>query len=639
VKIDNGTGGSRETSTGKPERVGERGREPINFFAELKRRNVYKVAVAYAVVGWLLVQITTQVFPIFEIPNWALRLIVLAIIIGFPISLVIAWAFELTPEGIKHTEDVDLSDKRVSKNRTWIYVTVLGAALSVALFFVGRLSAPSSGASPTGPSEKSIAVLPFVNMSADKENEFFADGLSEEILNSLARIDGMRVVGRTSSFQFKGKAEDLRAIGQKLGAANVLEGSVRREGQRARVTAQLVRTSDGIHLWSQTYDRTLTDTLAVQLNIAEQVAGVLDVVLDDKQREEMRAAGVKNVDAFIDYQKGLKLYADAHNPARSHSVIDGLRAANKEFDKAIALEPGFSQAYFAAADLYDHIILADNRPEAEHLDAQRQALHYLELSVANSHDEQQRLLTLADRQLVDDDWHGLVARIDAALRAPGCSAPDWLPVFASIFGYGDLIEDLGARVSVCDPLNAINFNSRVRAALASGKPERALAILTAAERAIGGAPTPNAYRVQALVILGHVPEAKVELSKLEPTGENYYRARLMFGLATGESAASIHAALQGVDRSKSLYKMWKMNDVVEAALMGDRPTANRLAAEIDTQPGSGLVLAVVAADSLLGAPFDLEATPRFKARLAESGLPWPPIQALKLPPHTAVSNP
>ena len=614
--------------------------KPENFFAELKRRNVYKVAVAYAVVGWLLVQVATQVFPFLEIPNWVVRLVIALVAIGFPIALVIAWAFELTPEGLKRTEDVDLATSaRQPRKHVWILVVIIGAVVSIGLFFIGRLSAPTSGASPTGPPEKSIAVLPFVNMSADKENEFFADGLSEEILNSLARIDGMRVVGRTSSFQFKGKSEDLRAIGQKLGAANVLEGSVRREGERARITAQLVRTSDGIHLWSQTYDRTLTDTLAVQLNIAEQVAGVLDVVLDDKQRDEMRAAGVKNVDAFIAYEKGLKLYADAHNPAKSHSVIDGLRAANKEFDNAIALEPGFSQAYFAAADLYDHILLADDRPQAERLDAQRQALHYLELAAANSHDEQQRLLTLADRQLVDEDWHGLAPRIDAALRAPGCSAPDWSPVFASIFGYGDLIEDLGARVSICDPLNAVNFNTRVRAALAGGKPERALAILTAGEKANSGTPPQNAYRVQALVMLGRLDDAKIELSKLEPTSENYYRARLMFGLATGESAASIHAALQGVDRSKSLYKLWKMNDVVEAALMGDRVTANRLAAEIDTQPGSGLVLAVIAADSLCGAPFDLEATPHFKARLAESGLPWPPIQALKFPSRKAASNP
>src|SRR2546421_2570207 len=138
MKIDNGTGGSRETSTGKPERVDERGRESINFFSELKRRNVYKVAVAYAVVGWLSVQVTTQVFPIFEIPNWALRLIVLAIIIGFPIALVLAWAFELTPEGLKRTEDVDLAAQAGKKSHTWIYVVIVGVLLSVAVFFRGR---------------------------------------------------------------------------------------------------------------------------------------------------------------------------------------------------------------------------------------------------------------------------------------------------------------------------------------------------------------------------------------------------------------------------------------------------------------------------------------------------------------------
>src|SRR5437588_9353416 len=163
------------------------------FFAELKRRNVYKVAVAYAVVGWLLVQVTTQVFPIFEIPNWALRLIVLAIIIGFPIALVIAWAFELTPEGIKHTQDVDLSDKRVSKKRTWIYVTLIGAALSVVLFFVGRLSAPNSGVSPTGPAEKSIAVLPFENAIHDADTEYLSDGIAEALINSLTELQQLKV--------------------------------------------------------------------------------------------------------------------------------------------------------------------------------------------------------------------------------------------------------------------------------------------------------------------------------------------------------------------------------------------------------------------------------------------------------------
>ena len=605
----------------------------MSLFAELKRRNVVRMAGLYLVGAWLLVQVAGTVLPVFDAPDWVMKSLVGLLAIGFVPAVIFSWVFELTPQGLKRDEDVRPEESIAPQtarrmNRMIIAVLVLALGYFAVDKFVlapRREVARSKQLPDNGPSAvasaKSIAVLPFVNMTSDKENEFFADGLSEEILNSLARIDGMRVVGRTSSFQFKGKNEDLRTIGEKLGAATVLEGSVRREGERARITAQLIRTSDGIHLWSETYDRTLTDTLAVQLDIAEQVAGVLNVVLDDQQRARMRAAGVKNVDAFIAYQKGLKLYADAHDPTHSRNVMEGLRLANKEFDKAIALEPGFSQAYFAAADLYDHILLADDQTQAERLDAQRQALHYYGLAATNSHDEQQRLLTLADRQLVSDDWHGLAARIEAALRAPGCAAPDWLPVFASIFGYGDLIENLGARVSVCDPLNSINFNSRVRAALMARQPERALTILTAAEKAKGGAPIPSSYRVQALVMLGKIDEAKAELAKLDPTNENYYRAALLVGLAAGESAASLQARLASVDRSQSIYKMWGMTDLVAAALTGNRTEANRLAAQIDAQPGGGLVLAVVTADYLCGAPFDLEATPNFKARLAESGMP------------------
>src|SRR5205823_7915552 len=166
VKIDNGTGGNRETSTGKPERVGERGREPINFFAELKRRNVYKVAVAYAIVGWLLVQVATQVFPFFEIPNWTVRLIVLLIVIGFPIALTIAWAFELTPEGLKRTEDVDLATSaRRPRHRAWIFVVIVAGAMSLGLFFLGRMTAPSKQSGANEVSSKSIAVLSFADLS------------------------------------------------------------------------------------------------------------------------------------------------------------------------------------------------------------------------------------------------------------------------------------------------------------------------------------------------------------------------------------------------------------------------------------------------------------------------------------------
>src|SRR5436309_4161418 len=209
-----------------------------NFFAELKRRNVYKVAVAYAIVGWVLVQVATQVFPFFEIPNWAVRLVVLAIVIGFPIALVIAWAFELTPEGLKRTEDVDLAaSARQPRKHAWIVVVIIAGAMSLGLFFLGRMSAPSKQSGANEVSSKSIAVLPFVNMSSDRENEYFVDGLTEEILSRVAQINELKVPGRTSCFAFKDKNADLRQVGASLGVAHVLEGSVRKSGERLRITA------------------------------------------------------------------------------------------------------------------------------------------------------------------------------------------------------------------------------------------------------------------------------------------------------------------------------------------------------------------------------------------------------------------
>src|SRR5437667_9829273 len=253
---------------------------PRHFISELGRRNVYKVAVAYAVVGWLLVQVTTQVFPIFEIPNWALRLIVLAIIIGFPIALVIAWAFELTPEGLKRTEDVDLAAPAPRpRHRAWVVVVIIAGAMSLGLFFLGRMTAPSKQSGANEVSSKSIAVLPFVNMSSDRENEYFVDGLTEEILNRLAQISALRVPGRTSSFAFKGKNADLRQIGTELGVAHVLEGRVRKSGEHLRITAQLVRTADGFHLWSQNFDRKLNDVYAIHDEIARAIADALSAPL------------------------------------------------------------------------------------------------------------------------------------------------------------------------------------------------------------------------------------------------------------------------------------------------------------------------------------------------------------------------
>src|SRR5262249_43103255 len=207
---------------------------PKVFFGELKRRNVYKVAAAYAVVGWLLIQVATQVFPFLEIPNSMIRLVILLTALGFPITLIIAWAFELTPEGIKRTEAADAA-RQHSRGGMWIAVIVVAATLSLGLFFLGRYTAgratPRQNEAATS-AEKSIAVLPLVNTSGDPGNEYFSDGLSEELIAVLAKIPELKVIGRSSSFFFKGKSSDSAAIGQKLGVANLIEGSVRKQGDR-----------------------------------------------------------------------------------------------------------------------------------------------------------------------------------------------------------------------------------------------------------------------------------------------------------------------------------------------------------------------------------------------------------------------
>jgi TolB-like protein len=236
---------------------------PKVFFGELNRRNMYKVAVGYAVAGWLLIQVATPVLPFLEIPNWAIRLVILTTALGFPLALIIAGAFELTPEGIKRTEAADTARQR-SRGGIWMAVVVVAATLSLGLFFLGRYTAgratPQVTAAPTAVNpQKSIAVLPLVNTSGDPSNEYFSDGLSEELIAVLAKIPELKVIGRSSSFFFKGKSADSAAIGQKLGVANLIEGSVRKQGDPVRIVAELISAADGRSLWSETYDRELKD--------------------------------------------------------------------------------------------------------------------------------------------------------------------------------------------------------------------------------------------------------------------------------------------------------------------------------------------------------------------------------------------
>ncbi len=316
-----------------------------NFFAELKRRNVYKVAIAYIVGGWALSQGVAQVFPVFDVPNWAIRAIVLLIILGLPVALVLAWMFELTPQGIKRTETADaMPAASKPKKYVWIYVVVIGVAISIGLFFLGRYTALNNASAARTETAavpgKSIAVLPFENLSDDKNTAYFSDGITEEILNALAQIPNLKVAARRSAFQFKGTDLDLRKIGQVLGVAHILEGSLQKAGDQVRINVQLVDVQNGLQAWSEKYDRKLDNVFAVEDEIARAIATKLRVQLTGGAGQPLVVDSTNNPQAHELYLRGLTLLA-ARGP--------GLLEARNSFQKAVKLDAGYAQAWGALA--------------------------------------------------------------------------------------------------------------------------------------------------------------------------------------------------------------------------------------------------------------------------------------------------
>jgi adenylate cyclase len=322
---------------------------PRSFFAELKRSNVYKVAVAYAVVSWLVLQAASLLFVTFGAPPWAMKIFVIAVALGFPIAIVLAWAFELTAQGIKRTEDVGPgAAARAPKKHAWVYVVIIGAAISMALFFLGRYSAgnKTAAASPNQSAAKSIAVLPFVNMSADKADEYLSDGMTEELLNALTRVKRLRVPGRSSSFAFKGdNAQDIfRKVGEQLHVNAVLEGSVRKAGDKLRITAQLINVADGFHLWSETYDRDVKDILAVQSDVAKRVVEALQVQLGVDEARALAKKPTDNPEAHRLYLLGRYHFAKFTRA--------GWTKAIQYFEQALQIDPDYALAYCGLADTY-----------------------------------------------------------------------------------------------------------------------------------------------------------------------------------------------------------------------------------------------------------------------------------------------
>jgi len=387
----------------------------MSLIAELQRRKVFKVAVAYGVVAWLVIQVASTIAPQMGLPEWAPRFITLLVLLGFPITLVLAWIFDKTPEGLK-VEPATAGNKRM------IAIAAVLVALALAWYWTGLPKAPEPGeTSSIGENSeyaRSIAVLPFVNMSGDAENEYFSDGISEEILNSLAQMPELQVAARTSSFSFKGLKKEIPEIARELEVRMVLEGSVRKQGDRVRITAQLIDASQGFHVWSQTYDRELKDIFAIQDEIAQAIASELQIELDATQGDGEPIADTSDLEAYDHYLRALSLWQ-----ARGDK---NLREAERLFRAALALDPKFAKAWAGLALTLTVLPEWTSKPlDSSWRDARDAAEHALaldptlpepyavmayiaggEFRFATSRAMFERSLTLAPSYATGYQWHG-----------------------------------------------------------------------------------------------------------------------------------------------------------------------------------------------------------------------------------------
>ena len=333
---------------------------PKDFFGELKRRNVYKVAVAYGVVSWLLIQAASILFPTFEAPSWVMKIFVAIVALGFPIAVILAWAFEMTPQGMKRTENIAPNESipqwSVRKFAALI-VTIALLATGLLMFqLVRRKSTPPAQVTAAAtPAPKSIAVLPLLNESGDPGDEYFSDGLSEELIAALAQIRELKVIGRSSSFRFKGQKEESKTIGEKLGVSTLLEGTVRKQGNAVRIVAELVKAADGSELWSRTFNRELKDIFAVQAEIAEAVAASLELTLLGTDDRSAKNAATKSVEAHNAYLQG-HFYFERRN-------LEDYRKSVSFFDQATRLDPDYALAYAERSEAWTWI--ADQSSEKQ----------------------------------------------------------------------------------------------------------------------------------------------------------------------------------------------------------------------------------------------------------------------------------
>jgi TolB-like protein/tetratricopeptide (TPR) repeat protein len=598
----------------------------MSFLDELKRRNVFRVAVAYLAVGWLILQFADLVFENINAPDWVMQALMFLLAAGFPVAALFAWAFEMTPEGIKREKDVDRSESITRETGQKLNRMIIGVlVVAVALLLVDKFALREQDHIDTAATDKSVAVLPFVAMSRGDDDEYFADGLTEEILNSLTRVPELLVTARTSSFHFKGQDIPIPDIAEELGVAHIVEGSVRREGDRLRVTAQLIRAADGFHLWSENYDRETRDTFGVQTDIAEKIASALGIFLDGDTVEEMRSAGFRNPEAYVAYQKSVQLYNDAHN---NWDIVPHLAEANTWLDRVIDLEPNASRAYLLRVDYNTHR-LSDNYSklsEEERREAVAGFRADLDAAVNTATDNVSRAAARFDRAVLTGDWRAMHAVLEEYAQLAECPTAAWLNANTLEYGQTDKVLELGERLITCDPHNPFGWWYAAQALQWKGEFDRAIELTKQAFETVEHG-TLWMSLFHSYLGARRFDDAEYLLSQFNEEREALADRYMSLAAARGD-AERVATELDMLIRHRGEASGVVLNFLPRS---GDREAANRIAAEFDAKPYGYISLMSVPSFCMCGAPWDIEVTPNFKRRIEDAGFAWPPASPIEWP--------
>jgi len=541
----------------------------MSLFVELKRRNVIRVGIAYFVATWVLMQIVDVISPVFELPGWAPKLIFVIMGLGLVPALIFAWAFEMTPEGLKKESDVDRTSSVVNQTGRKLNFVITGfLVLAVGMLLVERQLRPDTGVeaqpeqvtdAPEGerPLDRSIAVLPFVNMSSDVEQEFFSDGITEEILNSLASVKELKVAGRTSSFAFKGRNDDLRRIGDSLGVAHILEGSVRKSGTQVRITAQLVEVDSGFHLWSETYNRELTDVFAIQDEIANEILKKLKAEL---LGDEVLVAESKRTSPEV-YE--LYLQAKQRIYTRRRSEIE---LAVDELDKAIQLDDSYAPA-FAQRGIATLLLTDQQYGDIPHDEAQRRGKRYIDEALRL--DPNSAEAWAGTGLYLDEDSEAAIEALVKALEInPNLiDASNWLQIVLRESGQMKSALEIVTDIAERDPLYRPAFSNSIVLFNAFGQPDKAQALIDRIEAFDPDNPDLFLARATNYLYSGRAGESLLEMEERAKLGQmsGVANAFISIGLLqTGQAERAIDEGSVYL-RPGALYAVGRVDEALQLA--------------------------------------------------------------------------